>query len=123
MIFLRLKYFLLSLLITLLVELTFFFLFGKRSLKDALLLVLVNFMTNPTMQLSYWLLVSQTDWSPWWTKLIIECLVVFWEGWLYLVHGKSFRKPFYFSAGANALSFSIGELLFLSSGALILPLV
>jgi len=106
-----LAWFALSLLATIVFELAFYLLVGKRNLKDATLVVLVNVITNPVAQLTWWILLAFTDWPPLAIKIGIELVVIIWEGFLFGEYGSTIRKPFHFATGINAVSFALGELL------------
>jgi len=100
-----------SLALTLLFEIGFYFIVGKRDKKDLLLVVLVNTLTNPIVVLVYWIAHFNTNWS---TVLILTPLEVFavlTEGYIYDRYAQSIKRPFLFSLGANVFSFSLGFLL------------
>jgi len=101
----------LSLVLTLVLEIGFFFLIGKRNKKDLLLVIMVNVITNPVVVLSYWLAVQYTGWNLVAVKAVLEILAVCTEGIYYKKYGQDFRHPFLFSAGANGFSFGVGVLL------------
>ena len=100
-----------SLALTLIFEIVFFFLAGKRNKKDLLLVVMVNVLTNPIVVLLYWLSVMYTDWNKTIVKIPLELFAVLTEGFYYKKYAQSFKRPFLFSLAANAFSFSIGVLL------------
>jgi len=97
-----------SLALTVLFEVGFFFIVGKRNRKDLLLVVLVNTLTNPIVVLLYWIMSYNTNWN---TTLVIAPLEVFavlTEGFIYGRYAKSIKRPFLFSLGANTFSFTLG---------------
>ncbi|MCL1873619.1 MAG: hypothetical protein FWF85_05835 [Clostridiales bacterium] len=100
-----------SLIMTLLLEIGFFLLIGKRQKKDLLLLVLVNILTNPPVVLLYWLAVLYTDLNASLIKIPLELFAIFTEGYLYNKYGQNFKRPYLFSAAANLFSYGIGALL------------
>ena len=100
-----------SLVLTILLEVGFFFLTGKRNKKDLLLLVLVNVLTNPVVVLSFLLIGHFTSWNPYLALIPLEVFAVLTEGYYYKKYGKEFRRPFLFSLAANVFSFGLGELL------------
>lgn len=101
----------LSLVLTVALELGFFFLTGKRDKKDVSLVVLVNVVTNPAVVLSYWLLIRYTN-LPGAVMLIpLELFAVLCEGCYYKKYGRDFKRPYLFSFAANAFSFGTGLLL------------
>lgn len=100
-----------SLVSTLVLEIGFFFIVGKRNKKDLLLVVLVNVLTNPVVVLLYWLAVLYTDWNKTIVKIPLELFAILTEGYYYMKYGQSFKRPFIFSLAANAFSLSISILL------------
>lgn len=100
-----------SLVLTLALETAFFLLTGKRNRKDMLLVVLVNVLTNPIVILLYWLAVLYANWSPVIVAALLELFAVLAEGFCYKKYGQAFRRPYLFSAAANAFSYGIGVLL------------
>jgi len=100
-----------SLVLTVVFELGFFLLAGKRSKKDLLLVVLVNVVTNPVVVLAYWLASFYTDVNHIIVKLPLELFAVLTEGYYYKKYGEDFRHPYVFSAAANIFSFGTGVLL------------
>ena len=108
----------LSLVVTILFEVAFYLIVCKRNAKDALLVVLVNIITNPAAQLTYWMLLAFTEWHVFAIKLLIEVVVIFWEGVLFMDYSQGIARPFYFAVGVNAVSFGLGELLLIHTGIL-----
>ena len=100
-----------SLVLTIVLELGFFFLAGKKNKKDLLLLVMVNILTNPAVVVLYWLMVFYTDWNREIIKAPLEIFAVLIEGRYYKKYGKDFRHPYLFSAAANAFSFFVGVII------------
>jgi len=100
-----------SLLLTVMLETGFFLLTGKRKKKDLLLVILVNIITNPAVVLTYWLAVLHTDANRDIIKAPLEIFAVLTEGYFYKKYGQSFKRPYLFSAAANAFSFGVGVLL------------
>ncbi|MCL2323385.1 MAG: hypothetical protein FWC47_14935 [Oscillospiraceae bacterium] len=100
-----------SLILTEVFEIGFFFLIGKRNKKDMMLLVLVNVLTNPAVVLIYWMVFLYTDWNTVVTKILLEVSVVLIEGYYYKKFGQDFKHPFIFSAAANGFSYGMGVLL------------
>jgi hypothetical protein len=101
----------LSLLLTIIFEIVFFLLVGKKDKKDLLLLVLVNIFTNPVVVLSYYITVTYTDWNPSVIKIPLELFAIITEGYYYKKYGRNFRHPYLFSAAANMFSFWIGVII------------
>lgn len=100
-----------SLVLTVAIEVAFFFLIGKRNRKDLLLLVLVNVITNPLVVLLYWVTVLFTNIDSFLALVVLETLAVGVEGRYYQAYGIDFRQPYVFSLAANVVSFGIGVLL------------
>jgi len=100
----------LSLVSTIVLEIAFFLMVGKRNKKDLGLLVLVNLITNPVVVSSYWLVALYTRWSPVIMVAVLELFAVLTEGFFYKKKGQSFRRPYLFSVAANLFSFGIGVL-------------
>ncbi|MCL2002491.1 MAG: hypothetical protein FWG72_00610 [Oscillospiraceae bacterium] len=94
-----------SLGLTLLLEAGFFGLTSKRDVKDLLLLVLANVLTNPLVVLTFWLLPYPL------MKVPLELFAVVTEGFVYQKYGRGFKRPYLFSLAANAFSFGIGVLI------------
>jgi len=100
-----------SLCLTILFEVGFYLLTGKRNKKDLLLVILVNALTNPIVVLLYWIAYFNTNWN---TIIIItplELFAVITEGYIYKKNAQSIKRPFIFSLAANALSFTLGILI------------
>ncbi len=100
-----------SLLLTLALEAGFFFLAGKRSTKDLLLLVLVNVLTNPVVVLTFLLVTTYTHINSFAVLAVLEAGAVLVEGGYYKRYATSIRRPFLFSLAANAFSVCIGQLI------------
>ena len=100
-----------SLVLTLVLESSFFLLIGKRNRKDLLLLLLVNIITNPVVVLTYNILVFNIGLN--WILVIIplEILAVLTEGFYYKNYGCDFKRPYLFSLSANAFSYFSGLIL------------
>ncbi|MCL2671849.1 MAG: hypothetical protein FWF10_07420 [Clostridiales bacterium] len=102
---------LLSLGLTLVFEVAFFFSVGKRNRRDLLLLVLVNIITNPLVVLLFWLNSYYTRWNVVLVTAVLELLAFAAEGVYYKRYGQDFRRPFLFSLAANAVSYGLGLVL------------
>ncbi|MCL1866079.1 MAG: hypothetical protein FWF82_01570 [Oscillospiraceae bacterium] len=105
----------LSLAMTLFLEIGFYItcniVGGKKPpLKDFLLVVLVNVMTNPAVVLIYWLSTAFTDYTVF-VIIPLEIAAVLVEGYFYKKYGREFKKPYLFSLAANAFSYGTGLLL------------
>ncbi len=97
-----------SLLFTLIFEILFFKLTGKKNKKDLVLVYLVNVLTNPPVVLIYWLVVIYTSFNSILLKVILESCAILVEAYCYKHYGEDFNKPLIFSLGANIFSFTIG---------------
>ncbi len=96
--------FLLSLALTLAVELSFALLWGLRG-RDLLLCALVNLLTNPAVVLLHQLFPRPA------ATAVFECVACAAEGWYYSRYGRHIRAPWLFSLLCNGLSFSFGLLI------------
>ena len=101
----------LSLIMTLVLEIGFFFVTGKRNKKDFLLVVLVNVLTNPIVVLLYWLAYLYTNWNMTIVIIPLEISAVLTEGFFYMKYAQSIKRPFIFSITANAFSYFLGILI------------
>lgn len=110
--------FLVSLLLTLVLEFIVAWCYGLRTGKAMILVLLVNVLTNPLAVLINWLcgvhLPEIAGVGKWIFQLAIECMVVFGEAWIYRSFQKELpqiRRPFLLSFFANAASWLCGVLL------------
>lgn len=93
--------------LTLLFELLFALLWGVR--KDGLrLVVLMNILTNPAVNLLHYLFVTLLGWPAPAVILLLELAAVTAEG--FCCRGV-IRRPWLFAVLINAFSYSMGELL------------
>ena len=99
---------LISLALTLILELDLALLCKIRDWHDLLLVFLVNLMTNPPVVLTHNLIRLGT---PIVFTIVLEALVVVLEGLCYKYIARSIKHPYLFSAGANILSYSVGLLI------------
>ncbi|MDR1131111.1 MAG: hypothetical protein LBL15_01685 [Oscillospiraceae bacterium] len=100
-----------SLILTLVLEMGFFLLTCKRNKRDLLLVGAVNIVTNPVVVLLFWLSVFHADRNRAVVMAPLELFAVCAEGYYYKKYGQDFKRPYLFSAAANAFSFGIGVLL------------
>ncbi|NLC89909.1 MAG: hypothetical protein GX681_07600 [Clostridiaceae bacterium] len=101
----------LSLALTLLFESLFFFIVGKRSKWDWLLLLLLNVLTNPVVVMSWYLLRAFTKLNLLLVLVFLETAAVVVEGCFYRKYAETIKRPFCFSLAANACSFGAGKLI------------
>ena len=80
-----------SLTLTIIFEMGFFLLIGKRHKKDLLLVLLVNILTNPVVVLLYWLAIMYTRWSMVFVLTPLEGLAIFIEGYYYKKYSQLFN--------------------------------
>lgn len=102
--------YLIALSLTLLLESLFWLVWmvpgkGKPRLRDWLLVVLVNLLTNPAVNLLHSLLAGQ---SVWLHTLMPEVLAVALEGLLYARKDNAIPRPWLFALLANLVSFGLG---------------
>lgn len=102
---------LISLLLTLVLELFFAFICKIRRRTDFLLVALVNLLTNPPTVLAYYLLKDAISISPVYIIIVLEIAVVAVEGLCYKHCTKGIAKPFLFSLSANSFSYFLGFLI------------
>ena len=104
-------YVLMPLALTLVIEPLFFLAIGYRGKRFFVICVLINFITNASMSLwmglSY-LTILEYHWE---STLILETIIVAVEGVVYYLNDHKFIG-FAWSFAANALSFSIGLLIY-----------
>lgn len=102
---------LISLGLTVLLELAFAVLFKIRGLNDLILVVVVNIITNPAVVLLNYLLLNRTNIPQAGVVLVLEAAAVLVEALYYRRYAQKIGRPFLFSLGANAFSYFIGLLL------------
>ncbi len=106
-----LKMFSISLLLTLLIECIFAFVWGIRRKKAFLLVTLVNIVTNPAAVLTYWLYGMYCGKALPAVQMGIEIVVVIVEALIYRSFAKEesfgLKRPVWFAVLANGLSWGI----------------
>ncbi|MEG1166211.1 MAG: hypothetical protein RSC86_07670 [Oscillospiraceae bacterium] len=102
---------LISLALTLALELLFCFFAKIRGLHNYILIVLVNILTNPPVVLTHNLLRRYTGISPIVIVVVLEALVIFGEAVCYKYCSKDIKRPLLLSLCANAFSYLTGLLL------------
>lgn len=102
---------LISLGLTLLLELLIALLFQVRAVRDLLLVTLVNLMTNPAVVLLHRLLTDKTALPVPLVIALLEAAAFLTEALYYRRYAEKIGHPFLFSLGANVFSFSGGILL------------
>ena len=100
-----------SLMLTIILEVGFFYLCGIREKKDIMLLVLVNILTNPLVVMIYFIILRYSDWNKIAVVIVLELLAVLTEGYYFKAYGKTLRRPMLLSLGTNMFSFCIGQAL------------
>ena len=102
---------LISLGITIILELAFTLIFQIRGSSDLILVIVVNIITNPAVVLINYLLLKRTNLSQLLVVLTLEAAAILVEALYYRRYGEKIKRPFLFSLGANAFSYSIGLVL------------
>ena len=101
-----------SLAMTLVLELSFSLLWGIRGKHDLLLVVLVNVLTNPIVVFVYYFVrFRRFPINYGLVTLIMEIFAVVTEALIYQKHGESIDRPWLFSLSVNSFSYAAGELL------------
>lgn len=101
-----------SLSLTLILELGYAWFWGIREKHDLRLAMLVNVLTNPVVVfVCYYVRFHRLPVKYGWVTLVMEVLAVITEALLYKTHAKSITRPWLFSLSANSFSFAMGELL------------
>ena len=109
---LLIKVWIISLSLTLILELSFSLLWGIRGKHDLMLVVLVNVLTNPIVVfVFYFVRFRRFPINYGWVTLIMEIFAVITEALIYQKLGESIDRPWLFSLSANAFSYAAGELL------------
>lgn len=99
---------LISLGLTLILELAFSLLLRVRNSHDLLLIALVNVITNPAVVLLNKLLSVGTEIPSFLIISLLEIAAVLIEWLYYKRFSQAIKNPFLFSLGANAFSYFIG---------------
>lgn len=102
---------LISLGLTLVLELAFCLIFKIRGVHNLILVVLVNILTNPPVVLINYLLIQNTPVSPIITVLILEAAAFLTEGFCYKHYAENIKRPYLLSFGANTFSYFSGLLI------------
>ena len=102
---------LISLGMTIVLELMFCLIFKLRGVNNFILVVLVNIITNPPVVLLNHLLKQNTRLSQVLIVVVLEIAAVLIEGLYYKRYAKDIKRPFSFSLGANAFSYFSGLLI------------
>ena len=102
---------LISLGITIILELAFALIFKVRRVHDLLLIVVVNIITNPAVVLLHYLLVQRAGLPQILVVILLETTAILVEGFYYKRYAENVNKPFVFSLGANAFSYFTGLLI------------
>lgn len=103
---------LISLSLTLVLELSYARFWGVREKHDLLLTDWVNILTNPVVVfVSYFVQFRNMKAYYGWITLIMEALAVITEAVLYKKYSHTISRPWLFSLSANAFSYGMGELI------------
>ena len=95
-----------ALTLTLVLELSFALVWGVRK-QGLVLVILMNILTNPAVNL-LWQLLYLVGWSTGWALILLEAAVVVVEG--FCCRG-IIRRPWLLALLVNAFSYGMGELL------------
>lgn len=98
-----------SLSLTLVFELIFAFSFRVRTKREILLVVLVNVLTNPIVVLTFYMAYLYAFLNLIVLTVVMEAGAVITEALLYRRFSQVIRHPWWFSIGANAFSYLMGE--------------
>lgn len=97
-----------SLACTLAFELAYARIFGVKSTKDLLLVLLVNVLTNPPVVLLYMISALYTPWGRTPVVAILEVSAIIVEAALYHRFASGIARPACFSIAVNAFSYAMG---------------
>ena len=101
-----------SLAMTLVLELSYAAFWGVRTRHDLVLVTLVNVLTNPIVVFVYYFVrLRRLPVNYGWITVLMEVLAVVTEALLYQKHARTIRRPWLFSLSANAFSYAVGELI------------
>lgn len=108
-----LQRFVISLGITLVVELAMAFFCGIRKCRGFLLIILVNILTNPAaVALAWGIHIYFPTLSRWIVEILIESIVIFFEGLIYFSFSKEsvwqIKRPWRLAVISNAASWIMG---------------
>lgn len=99
---------LISLGLTIILELVFALILKIREANDLILVIVVNVITNPAVVLLSYLLLKRTNFPQILVVLVLEAAAVLVEAIYYRRYAEKIKRPFLFSLGANAFSYFIG---------------
>lgn len=100
-----------SLGLTLTIEIIFALIFRVTNRKDLLLILLVNFITNPSLVFLYNFIAGKTYMDESLILLMLEIPAFAVEALLLRLYSERIRHPVLFAAGANLSSYLIGQLI------------
>ena len=100
-----------SLSLTLAIEIIFAMIFRVTNKKDLLLIILVNFITNPSLVFLQNLIGGLTYMDSELLLFILEIPVFVVEALLLRLYSEKIRRPVLFAVGANLSSYLIGHLI------------
>lgn len=96
---------LISLGLTLVLEIAFCFVVGLRGARNFTVAILVNILTNPPVVLLNNILGRTTEFPPVLIIAVLELSAFFIEGLYYRSYGENIKHPFALSFDANTFSF------------------
>lgn len=97
-----------SLVLTVVLELSFLAALGVRERKDLALVVLVNVLTNPAVVLLHFLAVYRAGWNRVPVTIVLEAAAVLVEAHYYRRCGKAIHRPLLCALSANLFSYTMG---------------
>ncbi len=97
-----------ALLLTIVIEGGLYLLLFGRKAEDLRLVIAVNLITNPALNLLLWLAAAFMTLNTVIITIVLELVVVVFEGWCYRRFARELHHPFLFSLAANACSLSLG---------------
>lgn len=101
-----------SLLLTLLFEEGFAFLWGLRGRRELTIIALVNLLTNPVVVLAYHTTTDLFGWPPVLVTAVLETGAVVVEWYFLKACSEQLKRPFLFALLANTFSYGLGLVLF-----------
>lgn len=97
-----------SLLLTLIFEEIFAFIWGLRGKRELGLVALVNCLTNPPVVLLYYTATGFWHWNAVLVTIILETAAILTEWFCYRAFSEQVKKPLLFALLVNLFSYGIG---------------
>jgi hypothetical protein len=102
---------LISLGLTVVLEVIFVLALKNRDIRLLVLIVLINILTNPPTVLIYTLLTQYGNFSPLYITLGLEMLVIFVEYRYLKSYRENMKYPLWLSIGMNVFSYTAGRII------------